>query len=102
MTLLVLTSNIFWLWAAVRKYEISTIVVGFGPIVEYKRCRGLPLLSNGYWHVLIRSTVQEICFIKVDEMLLEFCMGQIRGNWLFQNFDEESKWNLRKLWIPNL
>jgi hypothetical protein len=35
------------------------------------------------------------------QMLLEFWAGQIGGSWLFWIFDQDSKWKLHKLWIPN-
>jgi hypothetical protein len=49
---------------------------------------------------LIWSMVQEICFIEVDEYCWNFELGRFAGNWLFQNFDQDLKWKLRKLWIP--
>jgi hypothetical protein len=77
MTLPALTSNLTWPQATVRKYKTSTIVVGFWPRVEWHRCRGLPLLANGYSWDLIWSRVQEICFFKVDE-----CLWNSERNWL--------------------
>jgi hypothetical protein len=65
--ILVSMSNLTWLQAAVRKYEFGIIVAGFRPRVDQQEYRGLPLLSNGYSCALIRSMVQEICFIEVDK-----------------------------------
>jgi hypothetical protein len=100
MTLLVLTSDLTWPRAAVRKYKTDTIVAGFWPWVEYQRYRRLPSVSHGYSHTFIQQMVQEICFIEVDKC----CWNSMLADWselTNSNFDQDSKGNLRKLWIPS-
>jgi hypothetical protein len=85
-TILVLMSNLTWPREAVREYQTRTIVAGFRQRVEYHRRRGLLLLSNGYSRDFIRSMVQEICFIEVDERCWNSELDWSGGDLTISNF----------------
>jgi hypothetical protein len=91
--ILIMTSNLTWLQAAIRKYELCTIAAGFRPRAEWKRRRGL-LPSNGSLCAIRRLMAQEICYLIVDEHCWKSVLDRLEGNWLFWILSHNSKWKL--------
>jgi hypothetical protein len=59
---------------------------------------GLPSLSNGYLHTFIRSMVQEICFIEVDECYWNSVLDRLEGADYFEFFTKiwnDISWNFQ-------
>jgi hypothetical protein len=97
MTLPVPTSNLTWPRAEAKKYEIGTFVAGLWPRVELQRYKGLPLLSNGYSRVHIRSMVQEICFIEIDKHCWNSVLDRLEWTDYFKKITKIRNENSRKL-----